>query len=70
MTVLPGNRLPFRKTDEFCMKRFPMPAEYIGKSFGLVAGAGFAHQKRSFPPVDIIDIQFEYQGKALVPVGV
>jgi hypothetical protein len=36
----------------------------------LVAGAGFAHQKRSFPPVDIIDIQFEYQGKALVPIGV
>ena len=47
-----------------------MPAKAIGRSFGFVAGARYAHQKRNFPPVDVIDIQFEYQGKALVPVGV
>ena len=35
----------------------------------MVAGARYTHQKSSFPPVDVIDIQFEYQGKALVPVG-
>ena len=45
------------------------PANGNGKSFGLVAGARYTHQKRNFPPVDVIDIQFEYQGKALVPVG-
>jgi len=37
---------------------------------GLVAAARYTHQKRNFQPVDIFGIQFEYQGKALVPVGV
>jgi hypothetical protein len=32
----------------------------------MVAGARYTHQKSSFPPVDVIDLQFEYQGKALV----
>jgi DNA invertase Pin-like site-specific DNA recombinase len=50
------------------MKRFPVPTSGTGKSFGMVAGARYTHQKRIFPPVDVIDIQFEYQGKALVPV--
>jgi len=36
----------------------------------MVAGARYTHQKTNFPPVDVIDIQFEYQGSALVPVGV
>jgi len=34
----------------------------------LVARARYTHQERNFPPVDVIDIQFEYQGKTLVPV--
>jgi hypothetical protein len=36
----------------------------------MVAGARYTHQKRNFPPIDVIDIQFEYQGSALVLVGV
>jgi len=36
----------------------------------MVAGVRYTHQKTNFPPVDVIDIQFEYQGSALVPVGV
>jgi hypothetical protein len=39
------------------------------ESFSMVAGARYTHQKTNFPPVDVIDLQFEYQGKALVPVG-
>ena len=34
----------------------------------MVAGARFAHQKTHSPPIDVIDIQFENQGGALVPV--
>jgi hypothetical protein len=41
----------------------------IVQGLSLVAGARYAHQKRNFPPIDVIDIQFEYQGSALVPVG-
>jgi len=44
------------------------PVEAQGLS--MVAGARYTHQKTNFPPVDVIDLQFEYQGKALVPVGV
>jgi hypothetical protein len=40
------------------------------QGLSLVAGARYQHQKRNFPPIDVIDIQFEYQGRALVPVGV
>lgn len=50
------------------MGKSPDPIAVQG--LGLVVGAGFAHQKRNFPPIDVIDLQFEYQGKALVPVGV
>jgi hypothetical protein len=52
------------------MKRFPAPSQVTGNSsLRSVAGARYTHQKRIFPPIDVIDIQFEYQGKALVPVG-
>jgi hypothetical protein len=34
----------------------------------LVSGARYKHQKRNFPPIDVIDIQFEHQGSALVTV--
>lgn len=51
--------------------RSPLPTNGNGKSsFEMVAGARYTHQKRNFPPVNVIDIQFEYQGGALVPVGV
>ena len=47
-----------------------MPSDGTGKSsFEMVAGVHYTHQKTSFPPIDVIDLQFEYQGKALVPVG-
>lgn len=48
-------------------EKAPEPQEIQG--LDMVAGARYAHQKRIFPPVEVIDIQFEYQGKALVPVG-
>ena len=60
---------PDKRVGKVYMKRFPMPKGDTGKSFGLVAGARYTHQKRNFPPIDVIDIQFEYQGSALVPVG-
>jgi hypothetical protein len=55
---------PDNRVGEVYMKRFPMPVEDIGKSFGLVAGARYTHQKKNFPPVEVIDIRFEYQGSA------
>jgi hypothetical protein len=62
---------PDRRVGEVYMKKFLLPANGSGDApFELVAGARFEHQKRNFPPVDVIDIQFEYQGSALVPVGV
>jgi site-specific DNA recombinase len=53
------------------MKRFPAPSPDTGNSsLSLVAGASYPNQKRSFPPIDAIDIQLEHQGKALVSAGV
>jgi hypothetical protein len=34
----------------------------------VVAGAGYSHQKKIFPPIQAEEIRFEYKGKALVPV--
>jgi hypothetical protein len=52
-----------------------LPSAVVGKAqrgqvaqLAMVAAARYTHQKRDFPPIDVIDIQFEYQGKALVPV--
>jgi hypothetical protein len=44
----------------------PEPVEDQG--LDMVAGARYTHQKTIFPPVEVIDIKFEYQGNALVPV--
>jgi hypothetical protein len=44
------------------------PLAHQGSRAWFGSGARYTHQKTIFPPVEIIDIQFEYQGKALVPV--
>ncbi len=61
---------PDKRVGKVYMKKFPLPANGNGNaSFEMVAGARYTHQKRNFPPIDVINIQFEYQGKALVPVS-
>jgi hypothetical protein len=47
-------------------KKAPEPV--LVQGLDMVAGARYTHQKKNFPPVDVIDVQFEYHGKALVPI--
>jgi uncharacterized protein (DUF2132 family) len=61
---------PDTRVGEVYMRRFPVPTVGAGEAILVLASkARYTHQKTNFPPVDVIDIQFEYQGKALVPVG-
>lgn len=53
-----------------------LPSAVVGRAqrgqvaqLAMVAGAPYTQEKRIFPPVEAIDIQFEYRGKALVPAS-
>jgi hypothetical protein len=61
---------PDKMAGKVYMKKFPLPTNGNGKSsFEMVAGARYTHPKRNFPPIDVIDIQFGYQGGAIDPVS-
>jgi len=53
----------------YAVSRFGSPTNGSKESLSMVSKARYTHQKTNFPPVDVIDLQFEYQGSALVPVG-
>jgi hypothetical protein len=61
---------PAGRAGEVYMRRFPVPTVGAGEPLLVcVSKARYTHQKTNFPPVDVIDLQFEYQGASLVPVG-